>query len=366
MKAIEEIKLGILAYATDTGLGNQTRNYVKYIVKDPKILAIDLHRFNRMPVHKEWYPNVWAWTNGFPSNEECAEFVKGLDCILYAENPLNYNLLKYARKAGVKTISAYNFEFLDYFNDKKRILPPPDLFAAPAKWNLDRVRSLNFAPVIELPVPIETDKIPQRKINKLETIIHIIGRPAFKDRNNTVDFLRAISLLGNRFRYKIFVQPPTDDKAKQYFKPILEQIKQSRKNIDIEVIENVDNYADIYREGDLLVLPRRYGGLCLPMQEALSSGIPVIMTDIEPNNTRLPKEWLVPAYPHEVFNYYTEIDVFRTEPAELAQVIAQFADPSFMTQQNKVAIKIAKDYSWESMREVYIDTISKLVNNMEL
>lgn len=38
-----------------------------------------------------------------------------------------------------------------------------------------------------------------------------------------------------------------------------------------------------------MILPRKYAGLCLPMNEALMSGLPVIMTDIEPNNVILPK-----------------------------------------------------------------------------
>jgi hypothetical protein len=47
------------------------------------------------------------------------------------------------------------------------------------------------------------------------------------------------------------------------------------------------NYLDQYKDGDVLVIPRKYGGLCLPMQEALAHGIPVIMPDIEPNDYRV-------------------------------------------------------------------------------
>jgi glycosyltransferase involved in cell wall biosynthesis len=35
----------------------------------------------------------------------------------------------------------------------------------------------------------------------------------------------------------------------------------------------------LYEGFDALIMPRRYGGLCLPMNEALTSGLPVIMSD---------------------------------------------------------------------------------------
>jgi glycosyltransferase involved in cell wall biosynthesis len=52
--------------------------------------------------------------------------------------------------------------------------------------------------------------------------------------------------------------------------------------------DNVKNREDLYNGFDAMVLPRRYAGLCLPMNEALISGMPVFMTDVSPNNQILP------------------------------------------------------------------------------
>jgi hypothetical protein len=57
--------------------------------------------------------------------------------------------------------------------------------------------------------------------------------------------------------------------------------------------DNINNKEDLYDGFDAMVLPRRYAGLCLPMNEALISGLPVFMTNISPNNHILPEKWLV-------------------------------------------------------------------------
>jgi glycosyltransferase involved in cell wall biosynthesis len=51
--------------------------------------------------------------------------------------------------------------------------------------------------------------------------------------------------------------------------------KDSRLKI---VVGNSENRQDLYSGYDAMVLPRRYAGLCLPMNEALISGLPVFMT----------------------------------------------------------------------------------------
>src|SRR5581483_7515404 len=63
----------------------------------------------------------------------------------------------------------------------------------------------------------------------------------------------------------------------------------------VKVKHNIANYEDIYKKGSVLVLPRKYGGNCLPMNEALSAGMPVIMSNISPQADFLPDKWLVDA-----------------------------------------------------------------------
>lgn len=52
--------------------------------------------------------------------------------------------------------------------------------------------------------------------------------------------------------------------------------------VTVEHHPRVDHWTDLYMLGDVLVLPRRFGWLSLPMFEAPAMGVPVITTDVWP------------------------------------------------------------------------------------
>jgi glycosyltransferase involved in cell wall biosynthesis len=89
--------------------------------------------------------------------------------------------------------------------------------------------------------------------------------------------------------------------------------------------EEIDNYQDIYHGADALILPRRYGGNCLPLNEAISTGMPVLMPDISPNNQFLDRTWLMPAEIVGQFEPRTVIDIYGVKPEDLAAKIDEFA-----------------------------------------
>jgi hypothetical protein len=88
--------------------------------------------------------------------------------------------------------------------------------------------------------------------------------------------------------------------------------------------QNIKNRENLYFGFDAMILPRRYAGLCLPMNEALISAIPVFMTDLSPNNTILPERWLVPAKQIGQFRAKSTIDVYSANPKELAELVDNY------------------------------------------
>lgn len=345
------MKLGILTYSSDTGLGNQMWEIYKHL-NPTKTLVVDLSRFNQMPTHHDRYKD--AKVCGFPSDEDVEWLVNDMDIVFVAETPLNYHLFEYARQKGVKTIQQYNAEFLDYY--KHPDWAKPTILAAPTKWYMDRVEQLNTGAKIKLlPVPVNTDLIPFREIKECKTFIHIIGRPAYEDRNGTIPFLQAALRLGRKYSYKIFLQPPSDPRAIEYFEPVRLAIEDARQKLDLEIIENVLNYQDIYTSGDVLVLPRRYGGLCLPMQEALAAGMPVLMTDISPNFDILSKDCLIEAKKKGEFEFHAKVDVYEPDYLDLVQKMDDFSNPIIMQARNKQARMIAETISWNKLKQVYLD-----------
>ena len=122
------------------------------------------------------------------------------------------------------------------------------------------------------------------------------------------------------------------------------------------VLTGIYDQRELYGCGDILVFPRRYGGNCLPLNEALASGMPVIMPDISPNNHLLPKKWLVSATVREYFTPRTRVDVYQVNPAELAEKISYFTKDNIQAESRK-ADEIADSISWERLKDKWMDVL---------
>jgi glycosyltransferase involved in cell wall biosynthesis len=116
----------------------------------------------------------------------------------------------------------------------------------------------------------------------------------------------------------------------------------------------------MYKGFDAMLLPRRYAGLCLPMNEALMSGIPVFMTDISPNNAILPDKWLSESIKIDTFKTKSMVDVYAAKPDDLAKIIDRYIGNSIKNDMKQVAYDIAIDnFSVDNLRNKYLDIINK-------
>ena len=137
--------------------------------------------------------------------------------------------------------------------------------------------------VYHLPPPTDTSLFNAVRENNLskthKRILHVAGKKAAKDRNGTNTVVEMLKHSSADYELVVATQTPLDFMTKD-----------SRLKINKD---NVRNREDLYNGYDAMVLPRRYAGLCLPMNEALISGLPVFMTNVSPNNHVLPEKWLV-------------------------------------------------------------------------
>jgi glycosyltransferase involved in cell wall biosynthesis len=133
-------------------------------------------------------------------------------------------------------------------------------------------------------------------------------------------------------------------------------------NIDLIVDgRDVENYWNNYDQGDVLVAPRRYGGLHLPALEALGAGMPVVMTDISPNNTWLPNEWLLPAAHKGAFMVKQRVDYHSADHTALAALIDRLAtDQDFYTKAKDDATRLRQELSWDRMRPRYREVLGNV------
>jgi glycosyltransferase involved in cell wall biosynthesis len=129
-------------------------------------------------------------------------------------------------------------------------------------------------------------------------------------------------------------------------------------NVSIHVMPPADHYRNVFPfDAEVLLMPRRYGGLCLPVQEAAARGIPSIMSDLSPQN-----EWPgVATVRAEVLQQTVEMKggwfpVHHVDPREYAAAIDRWADPDNVAELHKhahAAHEWAVEHEWVRWRGRY-------------
>jgi len=342
------MRLGIIARSDNTGLGNQTRELVNMLNPD-KILLINSSFFNQNRQHPEWYAGYDCITTdrGFPRQGEIKGFLRNLDVVISCETFYSQQFIDMARLAGIKTILQYNYEFLGNLQHPDWSLP--DVLLAPSTWHIDDISRLygDRCEVIHLPPPTDAELFKDvRNINAQDhkRILHVAGKAAVKDRNGTETVIKMLEY--SREDYKLVIKTQT---------PL--EIKSTDERIIIET-DNVANKQDLYSGYDAMVLPRRYAGLCLPMNEALMSGLPVFMPRVSPNTTVLPDEWTLEAELIDKFKAKATVNVWSVRPKSLAELIDNYIVSDKEAMKTKAFDLGFEHFSRESLKQKYIDIIN--------
>jgi glycosyltransferase involved in cell wall biosynthesis len=340
------VHLGIIARCDNTGLASQTWEYVRHL-SPAKILVIDVSRYAdqgdhcNKHAHRERFDdleNVTYFENWVPSESVCMRFLDGLDTVLSAETMYNPNMCHYAKRNNVKTVVAPNWEFFD---------PglKPSLYIPPTTWHIE---SMGPTKVIHMPNPVDTDRVKMREDlpKTAQHLIHMVGRPAVHDRNGTEFFLEALRKMVTPIKATIRCQDPS------YVRGLNTQMPD---HVTLEVDNrNVPNYWNNYEDGDLLVMPRRYGGQCMPAQEAVAAGIPTIMTNISPNDDWLPQSWLIPATQTGAFRAKQFVDIYTPHTDALALKMQLMAsNEEAYAEAKKKARQRRHRLSWDTLKEPF-------------
>jgi imidazoleglycerol phosphate dehydratase HisB len=117
----------------------------------------------------------------------------------------------------------------------------------------------------------------------------------------------------------------------------------------------------MYAGFDAMVLPRRYAGLCLPMNEALMSALPVFMTDISPNDHILPKEWLIKSSSLGTFRTKVRIELFEADTVALAETIDNYVNSDNKIIKKEKAFELGyNNFAPDKLKDSYLDIISHI------
>lgn len=363
------MKLGLVARADNSGLGVQTLEFYKNM-QPAKTMVVDIGKLNGNKSYPERYPDA-QYIQGFPTPNDIESFLEGLDVVFIAESAYTPYLYTRAAELGVKTAVQYNYEFFDWFVGNT---PVPDMLIAPSRWHYAEVdafvndlnaRTGSKVKHCYLHCPVNREALPKREISAARTFLHVAGRSAAHDRNGTETVIDASRFLKSAAQIVIHFQGE-QGLPHQATSSIADYAQRLAANGDEEkvTIEQIDfkDYHEVYTQGDVLLLPRRYGGNCLPLNEALSTGMPAIMTDISPNDQFLPKGWLLPATIVNQFTPRTTVTVYGSDPKALAAKIDWFYDmiPPEFREQSAQAEKIADCISWAKMKPKYLKAFEEL------
>jgi len=265
----------VIARSEHRGLGYQSRAVVEHM--DPvSVLHVDMGVLARgFDPHPGWYPD--AATVGFDGHrfddvDVVQDFVRSVDIIYTAETPYDWRLCGWCRTAGAGLVVHTNPELHRLVVDRDG--EEPSVWWNPTGWHMDLLRQPDWtqAPVVEVPMPVDTDRFrPVKQPSGRPTFLHVQGHPAAGDRNGTSTIARALRRVAAQQRWIIRSQNPAGVQLP------------AGVTGDVTIAGPVDDPAGLYVDADVLVMPRRYGGLSLPVHEAMACGLAVVMPDCPPN-----------------------------------------------------------------------------------
>lgn len=331
------MRLGLLVRADNRGLGIQTWELYRHL--RPAVTVLVSMRHVRGHGGGQEYPARFPdaltvlylvdGSAGFEPYEEALAALATCDTVLTVETPYDWRLLEDLPAHGVRTVVVGNREFLEWA--VRPDLPRPNLFIAPSPWRLDEWPENT----VLLPHPVDRERLPFRLRTRAGRFLHIAA-PAMKDRAGTGIVLEASQLTDARIVVK--AQAPLEITVKR------------PRRVEV-VMHDWENYWDAYREGDVLVAPRRYGGQSLPVNEAMSLGMPVIALDKEPERSMLPAEGLVPAYrARDLHVIGGEIGLWDARPPDLAAKLTElWSSPELVEHLSRESDRRAEALSWDTL-----------------
>jgi glycosyltransferase involved in cell wall biosynthesis len=320
----------MIARADNGGLGSLTWEFARH-VKPDRVLVMDLGEQGRGPCYLDRYDEFDVFVNrgGTVLTDEGLNWLlEGSDVIYTAETAYRDDFWKRAADAGVKTVAHVMPELYRGYR--------ADAIWLPTTWEQRRIKQ----PYEIVPVPVAMDRFaPVRRVRREARVFCHLAAPAMKDRNGTEIVLAALEHVTTPITM-IFLGAPW----------LAVGTRVGRVTVQVRDETPRDYWDALPPEADVLVLPRRYAGLSMPMQEAMGQGMPVLATDLSPQNI-WPGVHRVP-----VRHQYERVpmaggvfSVHSVDPVLLASQIDKLAtDPDRVVELSEEAIEHAMSISWEA------------------
>lgn len=327
--------IGILSYKNNSGIGNIARTFEKYLEIDDFFVV----NFPEKPLRTDWLNgNEYFGTGALyqTSDKEIRDWFKKsqIKKLLLIETPFNWNLFDIAKEFGIEVFSLIHWEC---FRNDKRWHKATKLISN-TKCGVEYVKKLGFENIEYISYPVDLE-FKQRV--KAEKFLYVYGYGGVWDRKN----LKAVIEVQRRLNFPLLIrtQVPLDIRG---------------ENIEVRY-ENIDDYKDLYIEGDVLLYPTKFEGLGLIILEAMASGIPVITTDAPPMNEYIrEEELLVKVERKEQYTIYSNFDGNLVDIDDFEGKIKAIRDKDISFLSQLLRERIEKEYCWKVVKEQYWKILS--------
>lgn len=300
------MKIGLFGFNTAQGLGYVNRDIAKYLGIDRWI--VDKHsRFPTLPLIDS-VENIVITQQDIPKYT-VSEWIKDLDVLLFTETVSKMEYLpELARQLGIKTVCVPMVEWL-----KKEELWTQhiDIWLAPTAFSYSQLLTLNIPGEIKYcPWPIDTSAFKFRQRNICNQFVYAQGNGGPYDRKGGLLIAQAARIAPE---IPIIVYSQVQN---GYF---------SGFNRDVDWPSTIDFRgstsipAELYKDGDVFIMPSRFDGIGLQFFECQASGMPLIGTDAPPMNESNPWKRL-PCKPSCVNLAYTYAS-WNVSPESIASIM---------------------------------------------
>ncbi len=345
------MKVGLVARCDQRGLGYLTHAAYRHLQPE-RTLVIRMGDDRGFVQHTDRYPGetVVTFDGHYLPEDVVRPWLRGLDVVYSAETFYDWQMVRWAKEEGVATVLHSMPEF---WKHRTEPLPWPARIWATTSWKLDI-----FPPGVQVvPVPVEEDVFPLTEAGTGNgfpsdplRVVHVAGHRAAGDRNGTLQLLAA----AQQVREPMVITVHCQDSH-------LPRVRALSPGVELHMVPGGQRTRpELYAGHHLMVFPRRYGGLSLPAQEALASGLGLAMSDACPNGATWPILPLKGRYDARQPTPCGPVRSFCTDATYLARVLELHARlPKKVAALQEAGTAWAREHSWSALAPLYRDLLAE-------
>lgn len=327
------MRIGALVRTEERGLGIQSRAFARHMGASPLVIDIPNASAHVCPADFSLYPDAprARVAAGWRLPERTVRrWLDEVDIAWTAETFYDDRFTEWAREAGVATVIHANPEFVTP-DQRGYGFGRPDAWWSATNWRIDAMPPGTDV----VPWPVELPDGDHDRPDGPARFIHVAGRAAMGDRNGTAALIAALPYLREPCHVTICSQdgaPP---------------LPRAPRHVTVQAWGPQDDLSLAYRYHDVLVLPRRYGGLCLPVGEAMAHGLAVLITDVEPNIEAWPVAACHATSGQTIQAPCGPLQIADIDPRRLAAAMDELADPTLRSDYQIESERWATENRWE-------------------